>query len=123
LLKIIKKDLSLMKFSEIKNYLEYHLKKINFFLINFKYNKNGIIIFLINIPKKIAIFIIKVYQKTISPIMVCKKAFPFAVVDIHLHVQIWFGSYRKILSYKGIKTNWRLLRCNPLAKVAISHLK
>ncbi len=85
-----------------------------------------IIFFLIDLPKKIAVFIIKGYQKTVSPDHgIIKKAFPYGCCRYTPTCSEYgLAAIEKYGVIKGgIKTIWRLLRCNPFSKGGYDPLK
>jgi hypothetical protein len=88
--------------------------------------KNDIIFFLFNLPKKIVIFFIKVYQKTISPDHGFMKKFFSHGCCRFIPTCSEYGiaaieKYGVIIG--GIKTMWRILRCNPFNKGGYDPLK
>ncbi len=89
-------------------------------------NKNNIIFFLFYLPRKIVIFFIKIYQKTISPDHgFMKKFFPYGCCRFTPTCSEY--GIAAILKYGvivgGIKAMWRILRCNPFNKGGHDPLK
>lgn len=78
-----------------------------------------IINFIIDLPKNIVIFIIKIYQKTISPDHgILKRVFPHGYCRFTPTCsQYGLEAIKKYGVIKGgIKTIWRIVRCNPFNK-------
>jgi uncharacterized protein len=74
---------------------------------------------IINLPAKIIIFFIKLYQKTISPDHGFLKVFyPYGCCRFTPTCsQYGIEAVKKYGAIKGgIKTAWRILRCNPFNK-------
>jgi len=75
--------------------------------------------FIVNLPKNIVIFAIKFYQKTISPDHgVFKNFFPHGYCRFSPTCsQYGIDAVNKHGVLKGgLKTIWRILRCNPFNK-------
>ncbi len=78
--------------------------------------------FLLSLPKKGIIFLISIYQKTISPDHgLFKKRFPYGYCRFYPTCSE-YG--RQVIQKKGILigiplTLWRIIRCNPWSKGGI----
>jgi len=78
-----------------------------------------IIIDLIKIPRRIVCGLIRIYQKTLSPDHgLFKRFFPYGYCRYAPSCSEY--GYKSIAKYGvifgGLKTAWRVLRCNPWSK-------
>jgi len=81
---------------------------------------------IINTPKNVVIFFIKIYQKTISPDHgPLKGVFPYGYCRFTPTCsQYGIDAIKKYGVIKGgIKTIWRILRCNPFNRGGYDPLK
>lgn len=82
--------------------------------------------FLIDVPKKIAIALIKIYQKTVSPDHgLIKNSFPNGFCRFTPTCSEYgIAAIEKYGLIKGgLKSIWRILRCNPFSKGGYDPLK
>ena len=86
----------------------------------------GFIKKIINFPKNVIIFFIKIYQKTISPDHgPLKNFFPHGYCRFTPTCsQYGIDAFKKYGVIRGgLKTIWRILRCNPFNKGGYDPLK
>jgi len=81
---------------------------------------------LITLPRKPLLWLIRVYQKTLSPDHgIPKVFFPHGYCKFHPTCSEY--GHQAIKKYGifrgGLKSAWRVLRCNPFSKGGIDELK
>jgi len=79
---------------------------------------------LVHIPKQIVLFLIRVYQHTLSPDHGPFKArFPYGYCKYYPTCSEYgYQAVKKYGVIRGVpKTVWRIMRCNPCSKGGIDH--